>query len=191
MVGSSTPNLRNLRKILDMPRPLQFDMVFLDHLKPLYTIDLKVLEEEGLVGPVSSTCLVFGVPEPASLSQCMDIVDSQGTVLVADNVVKPGNPAYLSYVRATPSLRRQSLQSPRLTKQPAPTPNPSTDDEWNTAFREGPIDETRWAPDEAEGITADGDPSLVYTSQMLDGWDPYTGEKDACEVSVCTGREEK
>ncbi|KAK1924573.1 S-adenosyl-L-methionine-dependent methyltransferase [Papiliotrema laurentii] len=165
VVGSSTPNLRNLRKILDMPRPLQFDMVFLDHLKPLYTIDLKVLEEEGLVGP--------------------------GTVLVADNVVKPGNPAYLSYVRATPSLRRQSLQSPRLTKQPAPTPNPSTDDEWNTAFREGPIDETRWAPDEAEGITADGDPSLVYTSQMLDGWDPYTGEKDACEVSVCTGREEK
>ena len=36
-----------------MPRPLMFDMVFLDHLKPLYTIDLKVLEEEGLVGPVS------------------------------------------------------------------------------------------------------------------------------------------
>jgi hypothetical protein len=36
-----------------MPRPAQFDMVFLDHLKPLYTIDLKILEEEGLVGPVS------------------------------------------------------------------------------------------------------------------------------------------
>ena len=36
-----------------MPRPLMFDMVFLDHLKPLYTIDIKVLEEEGLVGPVS------------------------------------------------------------------------------------------------------------------------------------------
>lgn len=36
-----------------MPRPLQFDMIFLDHLKPLYTIDLKVLEEEGLLGPVS------------------------------------------------------------------------------------------------------------------------------------------
>jgi len=41
-----------------MPRPLQFDMVFLDHLKPLYTIDLKVLEEEGLVGPVSCTSLI-------------------------------------------------------------------------------------------------------------------------------------
>jgi catechol O-methyltransferase len=35
-----------------MPKPLQFDMVFLDHLKPLYTVDLKVMEEEGLVGPV-------------------------------------------------------------------------------------------------------------------------------------------
>jgi catechol O-methyltransferase len=39
-----------------MPRPLKFDMVFLDHLKPLYTIDLKVMEEEGLVGPVCFPC---------------------------------------------------------------------------------------------------------------------------------------
>lgn len=37
-----------------MPKPLQFDMVFLDHLKPLYTVDLKVMEEEGLIGPVST-----------------------------------------------------------------------------------------------------------------------------------------
>ena len=36
-----------------MPKPLQFDMVFLDHLKPLYTVDIKVMEEEGLIGPVS------------------------------------------------------------------------------------------------------------------------------------------
>ena len=43
-----------------MPKPLKFDMVFLDHLKPLYTIDLKVMEEEGLVGPVST------VPYPPS-----------------------------------------------------------------------------------------------------------------------------
>ena len=54
IVGSSTTSLRSLRKTLNMPRPLKFDMVFLDHLKPLYTIDLKVMEEEGLVGPVSS-----------------------------------------------------------------------------------------------------------------------------------------
>jgi len=43
-----------------MPKPLKFDMVFLDHLKPLYTIDLKVMEEEGLVGPVSFAFILIG-----------------------------------------------------------------------------------------------------------------------------------
>ncbi|OCF42533.1 hypothetical protein I317_03649 [Kwoniella heveanensis CBS 569] len=163
LTGSSTPNLRTLREKLNMPKPLKFDMVFLDHLKPLYTIDIKVLEEEGLVGP--------------------------GTVLVADNVVKPGNPAYLSWVRATPAQKREVLAKGPLKAQPPTTPNPS-EDQWQDAFHEGPIEETRWVPDEAEGITANGDPGLVYSSEMLDGWDPYTGERDACEVSVCTGREE-
>ncbi|WWD19983.1 hypothetical protein CI109_104456 [Kwoniella shandongensis] len=163
VIGGSSSSLRSLRKTLNMPRPMQFDMVFLDHLKPLYTIDLKVMEEEGLVGP--------------------------GTILVADNVVKPGNPAYLSWVRATPAQKRHSLTLGPLTKQPAPTPNPS-DADWQEAFRSGPIDETRWVPDEAEGVKAQGDPALKYTSKMLDGWDPYTGEKDACEVSECIGRED-
>jgi hypothetical protein len=45
-----------------MPKPLQFDMVFLDHLKPLYTVDLKVMEEEGLIGPVSTFNLPFLLP---------------------------------------------------------------------------------------------------------------------------------
>lgn len=54
VTGSSTPNLKTLREKLNMPRPMKFDMVFLDHLKPLYTIDLKVMEEEGLVGVVST-----------------------------------------------------------------------------------------------------------------------------------------
>jgi catechol O-methyltransferase len=36
---------------------MKFDMVFLDHLKPLYTIDLRVLEEEGLVGPVCDSAI--------------------------------------------------------------------------------------------------------------------------------------
>lgn len=75
-----------------------------------------------------------------------------------------------------------------MSELPNPTPNPP-DHEWTTAFRSGPIDDTRWVPDEAEGVKAKGDPSLVYSSAMLDGWDPYTGERDACEVSICTGRE--
>jgi len=44
-----------------MPKPLQFDMVFLDHLKPLYTVDLKVMEEEGLIGPVSNNLVPFRI----------------------------------------------------------------------------------------------------------------------------------
>jgi catechol O-methyltransferase len=63
VIGSSTPNLRNLRKTLNMPKPLQFDMVFLDHLKPLYTVDLKVMEEEGLIGPVSRPVPSYSFPK--------------------------------------------------------------------------------------------------------------------------------
>lgn len=127
---------------------------------------------------------------------CHPPTNHQGTILVADNVVKPGNPAYLSYVRATPSQRKEALQSiPKQTSQPEATPNPEDkgDEEgkqnWRKAFREGPIAETRWVPDEAEGVESDGVPELKYSSEMLDGWDPYTGERDACEVSVCLGRE--
>lgn len=159
VVGGSTKSLRSLRQTLNLARPVQFDMVFLDHLKPLYTIDLKVMEEEGLVGP--------------------------GTILVADNVIKPGNPAYLSYVRATPAQKSAAYDIPRLTTQPPPTPNPVDFNDWVTSFRDGPIPETRWAPPEAEGESARGDPRLVYQSEMLHGWDPYTSEKDACEVSTC------
>ncbi len=112
-------------------------------------------------------------------------------MIVADNVVKPGNPAYLSYIRSTPSQKRHSLQAPRLTSPPpTTTPNPTTDEGWQKAFHDGLIDETRWAPEEAEGIKAEGDPDLVYESEMVGGWDPYTGERDACEVSYCTGRVE-
>jgi catechol O-methyltransferase len=70
VIGSSTPNLRSLREKLDMPKPLQFDMIFLDHLKPLYTVDIKVMEEEGLIGPVrtgpaSPSYLVPSAPDPS------------------------------------------------------------------------------------------------------------------------------
>jgi len=46
--------------------------MFLDHLKPLYMPDLKLCESLGLV--------------------------REGTVLAADNMVKPGNPPYHEYI---------------------------------------------------------------------------------------------
>ncbi|KAK8095011.1 O-methyltransferase [Apiospora hydei] len=59
----------------------RIDLLFLDHYKPLYTEDLKLCEELGLVGP--------------------------GSVYAADNVVKPGNPPYLEYVRSTVEQKRE------------------------------------------------------------------------------------
>lgn len=113
----------------------------------------------------------------------------QGTIIVADNVVKPGNPPYLSYVRATPAQKRAMLDRPALKTQPATTPNPADANDWETAFCDGPLEETLWTPEESDGVTGRGDPDLVYSSEMIGGWDPYTGERDACEVSVCVRKE--
>ncbi|KPP65164.1 Catechol O-methyltransferase-like [Scleropages formosus] len=53
-----------------------FDFVFLDHWKEFYLPDTKLLEECGLL--------------------------RKGTVLLADNVICPGTPKYLEYVRNSP-----------------------------------------------------------------------------------------
>ena len=56
-------------------------MAFLDHHKPSYTADLKLCERLGLIG--------------------------NGTVLVADNMILPGNPPYAAWVRASPAEKRE------------------------------------------------------------------------------------
>lgn len=56
-------------------------MLFFDHHKPSYTDDLKLCERLGLVGP--------------------------GTVLVADNMILPGNPPYAEWVRASVDEKRE------------------------------------------------------------------------------------
>lgn len=165
--GSSTPVIKSLRETLNMPRPRTFDMVFIDHHKPLYTNDLKVLEDEGLIG--------------------------KGTCIIADNVVMPGNPAYLSYIRASPQAKRQSASKGILHDPPANfQPNCTTKEEWQSSFRDGPLEETRWIPPDSEGVVGRGNPALVYEGWMVvdddndDGVDER-GRWDACEVSICKG----
>jgi len=53
-----------------------FDLVFLDHHKDLYLRDLKLMEKTRLI--------------------------RKGTILFADNVIFPGTPEYLKYVRSSP-----------------------------------------------------------------------------------------
>ncbi|KAF2968467.1 hypothetical protein GQX73_g5091 [Xylaria multiplex] len=80
IVGPSSDSLRYLHSsgILE-----QIDLLFLDHYKPLYTDDLKLCEELGII--------------------------KVGTVLAADNVIKPGNPPYLEYVRSSIRKKREDF----------------------------------------------------------------------------------
>uniref|UniRef100_A0A672YNG5 catechol O-methyltransferase n=1 Tax=Sphaeramia orbicularis TaxID=375764 RepID=A0A672YNG5_9TELE len=62
-----------------------FDLVFLDHWKDRYLPDTKLLEDCGLL--------------------------RKGSVLLADNVIFPGTPEYLEYVRSSPQYESQYFQS--------------------------------------------------------------------------------
>lgn len=80
IVGDSAASLRHLKS---QALFTQIDLLFLDHHKPLYLRDLKLCEELGFVMP--------------------------GTTIMADNVIKPGNPSYLAYVRETVEQKRKNL----------------------------------------------------------------------------------
>ncbi|CAH2355652.1 putative probable catechol O-methyltransferase 1 [[Candida] railenensis] len=58
-----------------------FDFVLIDHRKDLYVPDLRILESLNLVAP--------------------------GTVLVGDNIIRPGAPEYHAYVNMTPEEKRE------------------------------------------------------------------------------------
>ncbi|XP_020489487.1 catechol O-methyltransferase B isoform X1 [Labrus bergylta] len=62
-----------------------FDLVFLDHWKDRYLPDTKLMEECGLLG--------------------------KGSILLADNVICPGAPDYLEYVRSSPQYESQYFKS--------------------------------------------------------------------------------
>ncbi|XP_061544350.1 catechol O-methyltransferase B isoform X2 [Phycodurus eques] len=62
-----------------------FDLVFLDHWKNRYLLDTKLMEE---------CCLL-----------------RKGSILLADNVICPGTPDYLEYVRNSPQYKSQYFKS--------------------------------------------------------------------------------
>jgi len=72
IVGSSD---EGIARLVGSGQLKHVDLMFLDHYKPAYTTDLKLCEELGLI--------------------------TKGSVLAADNVIKPGNPPYLKYVRSS------------------------------------------------------------------------------------------
>ena len=110
------------------------DMMFLDHYKPAYTTDLKLCEELKLITP--------------------------GSVLAADNVITPGNPPYLEYVRSSVKQKREMVNGN------------STSSGVDSRFLERAAKQY----DKREGVAklgaTAGNPNLIYESQLVNSFEP-------------------
>ncbi|KAM0101965.1 hypothetical protein ACP6JE_003424 [Aspergillus fumigatus] len=76
---------KSLHKLFTSGEVKQIELMFLDHYKPAYTTDLMLCEQLGMIVP-------------------------NVTVLAADNVLRPGNPPYLEYVRSTVEQKREAAK---------------------------------------------------------------------------------
>ncbi len=131
VVGPSDESIKRLHSTGQLQH---IDMMFLDHYKPAYTTDLKLCEELGLVKP--------------------------GTVLAADNVISPGNPPYLEYVRSSCEQKRHNNK--RQTVNGVDTRfQDRTANQYKSRQGQETLDETRV-----------GDPDLVYESRLVESFEP-------------------
>ncbi|CAG8421933.1 unnamed protein product [Penicillium salamii] len=106
------------------------DLMFLDHYKPAYTTDLKLCEELKLITP--------------------------GSVMAADNVIKPGNPPYLEYVRRTVEEKKENFGEHVKSKGiPGKT-----------------VDQYKKRYGEMQFNQSHGNPNLVYESKLINSFEP-------------------
>lgn len=132
IVGPSAESIKRLHQNGTMK---YIDFMFLDHYKPAYTTDLKLCEHLRLVSP--------------------------GTVLAADNVIKPGNPPYLKYVRSSVAEKRE-LYEIGGASQP--------DD---AGFKERTKNQYRNREGEEKLSTEiKGNPNLIYESRLVNSFEP-------------------
>lgn len=124
IVGRSDLSLHRLYTSGELTR---VELMFLDHYKPAYTTDVKLCEHHGMIAP--------------------------GSVLAADNVISPGNPPYLEYVRSSVEQKREAAR-----KGPAKG--------YNTAGI--PERTVKSFMDKGDAPTFDvvGNPNLVYESSL-------------------------
>ena len=131
IVGSSDASIKRLHSTGVLSH---IDMMFLDHYKPAYTTDLKLCEELDLITP--------------------------GSVLVADNVIKPGNPPYLEYVRSTVDQKQAAAKTETVNGVDTRFAD-RTSKQYVKREGEATLDETRV-----------GNPSLVYDSMLINSFEP-------------------
>ena len=135
IVGSSDASIKRLH---DSGTIKHIDMMFLDHYKPAYKTDLKLCEELGLV--------------------------KKGSVMAADNVITPGNPPYLEYVRASVTEKRKAAEA--------------GDKESGADARFANRTANQYAKRQGEEKlgTTRGNPNLIYESKLSPSFEP-TGEE--------------
>ena len=145
VVGSSSKNILAEK---GAQRLDTVDMIFFDHYKPAYVRDLRICESLGMI--------------------------KKGTVLAADNVISPGNPSYLEYVRSSVEEKRKKFanQSPNMQKV-----DPRFPDKTINQYKDYEEDDTELP----------GDSDLVYDSRLVPGHEP-TGEEDGVEITICKGK---
>ena len=132
IVGSSAESIKRLHADGTLNH---IDLMFLDHYKPAYTTDLKLCEHLRLVTP--------------------------GTVLAADNVIKPGNPPYLRYVRSSVEEKREQYE----TGETNGTKDSGIGDRWKNQYRER-------EGDEKLSTEIKGNPNLKYESRLVHSFEP-------------------
>ena len=134
VVGPSAESIKRIHRDGSLTR---IDLMFLDHYKPAYTTDLKLCEHLQLVTP--------------------------GSVLIADNVIYPGNPPYLEYVRSDVKTKREKYERGEI-----------NDDKANFEARSRNQYQDREG-EEKLSTEVKGDPNLIYESQLTHSFEP-TGE---------------
>ncbi|KAL2219943.1 catechol O-methyltransferase [Thermoascus aurantiacus ATCC 26904] len=141
----------SLHKLYTSGELKHIELMFLDHYKPAYTTDLKLCEHYGMVSP--------------------------GTVLAADNVIYPGNPPYLEYVRSSVEQKRKAA-------------NESAGKGYNfEGIKERTKNQYRNKEgDEKPALDFVGNPNLVYESKLVNSFEP-TGQPDGIEITRCVGVE--
>ena len=112
------------------------DLMFLDHYKPAYTTDLKLCEQLGLI--------------------------STGSVLAADNVIKPGNPPYLEYVRSSVQQKMKAAENDYKTNG---TETNGFRDRWKNQYKER-------EGEEKLSTVIKGNPHLNFESRLVNSYEP-------------------
>jgi catechol O-methyltransferase len=130
VVGSSDASIARLHASGDLEH---IDLMFLDHYKPAYTTDLKLCEELGLI--------------------------TVGSVLAADNVIKPGNPPYLEYVRSSVQEKREKAQL-------------DARETHGRGILEKNVKQYAKRYGEEKLSESKGNPNLVYESKIVESFEP-------------------